>query len=74
MSSTISHDTNLNVQKKVEHVLAGYPRDGGTSWPTEVAQAIHLARVLCQRARELQTPQERRQQAMEAVDQGHGGT
>jgi RHH-type proline utilization regulon transcriptional repressor/proline dehydrogenase/delta 1-pyrroline-5-carboxylate dehydrogenase len=43
--------------------LAGYPRDGSSARPVEVEQALHLVRVLCQRARELQTPQERRQQA-----------
>jgi RHH-type transcriptional regulator, proline utilization regulon repressor / proline dehydrogenase / delta 1-pyrroline-5-carboxylate dehydrogenase len=37
--------------------------DSTSSAPAEVQQAIHLARVLCRRARELQTPQERRQQA-----------
>ena len=42
---------------------ATYPRDGGSPAPLEVQQAVHLARELCQRARELQTPQERRQQA-----------
>ena len=31
--------------------------------PLEVQQAVHLARELCRHARELQTPQERRQQA-----------
>src|SRR5215208_7525856 len=31
--------------------------------PLEVQQAIRLARELCQHARQLQTPQERRQQA-----------
>src|SRR3954468_8471609 len=34
-----------------------------TSAPLEVQQALALARELCRRARELQTPQERRQQA-----------
>jgi RHH-type transcriptional regulator, proline utilization regulon repressor / proline dehydrogenase / delta 1-pyrroline-5-carboxylate dehydrogenase len=63
MSSTVNNETKTGVTDNVARLLAEYPRDGGAAWPVEVAQAVHLARVLCQRARELQTPQERRQQA-----------
>src|SRR5687768_5836051 len=52
-----------NVQQDVERLLAKQPHDVDLAAPLEVQQAVHLARVLCQRARELQTPQERRQQA-----------
>src|SRR5262245_15422940 len=57
--------TNLaNVVQQVEQLLTDFRSDGQVGHgPLEVQQAIHLARVLCRRARELQTPQERRQQA-----------
>jgi RHH-type proline utilization regulon transcriptional repressor/proline dehydrogenase/delta 1-pyrroline-5-carboxylate dehydrogenase len=63
MTSIASQKTSQQIQQSIERLLAAYPRDEGAAWPMEVAQAVHLARVLCQRARELQTPQERRQQA-----------
>ncbi len=47
----------------VQQILKRAGEDGASSAPLEVQQAIYLARELCRRARELQTPQERRQQA-----------
>jgi RHH-type proline utilization regulon transcriptional repressor/proline dehydrogenase/delta 1-pyrroline-5-carboxylate dehydrogenase len=44
-------------------LLAGFRADAASSLPLEVQQAVHLARLLGNRATELQTPQERRQQA-----------
>ncbi|HEX2474485.1 MAG TPA: proline dehydrogenase family protein, partial [Lacipirellulaceae bacterium] len=62
MASAVSNNTS-GVQQGIENLLIELPRDGRSLAPLEVQQAIHLARLLCQRARELQTPQERRQQA-----------
>jgi RHH-type proline utilization regulon transcriptional repressor/proline dehydrogenase/delta 1-pyrroline-5-carboxylate dehydrogenase len=59
MSSTVPHE----VSQQIDQLLTGFRSDGKASAPLEVQQAVHLARVLCRRARELQTPQERRQQA-----------
>jgi RHH-type proline utilization regulon transcriptional repressor/proline dehydrogenase/delta 1-pyrroline-5-carboxylate dehydrogenase len=53
-----------NMTQTIAPLLSGFqPEQEAGSKPVEVQQALHLARVLCQRARELQTPQERRQQA-----------
>ncbi len=60
MASTAS--TNA-VQQGVGQLLAEHRSDDARTEPLEVQQAVHLARELCRRARELQTPQERRQQA-----------
>ena len=43
--------------------LISNPAETAKSTPPEVQKALFLARELCRRARELQTPQERRQQA-----------
>ena len=63
MSSNPSNNTTQKMQHGVQRLLDMHPLDGELSAPLEVQQAIHLARELCRRARELQTPQERRQQA-----------
>ena len=63
MSSVPSNDAAKQVQQGVEQLLSKQRSDGALSAPLEVQQAIYLARELCRRARELQTPQERRQQA-----------
>ena len=44
-------------------MLAGLAVDAASAHPVEVQQAVQLARLLGRRAAELQTPQERRQQA-----------
>lgn len=44
-------------------MLAGLAVDAASPHPVEVQQAVQLARLLGRRAAELQTPQERRQQA-----------
>lgn len=44
-------------------MLAGLAVDAASTHPVEVQQAVQLARLLGRRAAELQTPQERRQQA-----------
>src|SRR3982750_2478581 len=61
MASIIPKD---EIQRAIESRLS--PNQSGdslSSQPLEVQQAIHLARELCAHARQLQTPQERRQQA-----------
>jgi RHH-type transcriptional regulator, proline utilization regulon repressor / proline dehydrogenase / delta 1-pyrroline-5-carboxylate dehydrogenase len=64
MSSTFSNETAQHVHQGIERLLAEFRPDGYVvEQPVEVQKAVHLARLLCQRARELQTPQERRQQA-----------
>jgi len=53
-----------HVRRGIERLLSEFqPSTESLSPPLEVQQALHLARVLCGRAQELQTPQERRQQA-----------
>ncbi len=47
----------------VESVVAGFSPDPASRYPESVQKAVYLARVLQDRAGELQTPQERRQQA-----------
>jgi RHH-type proline utilization regulon transcriptional repressor/proline dehydrogenase/delta 1-pyrroline-5-carboxylate dehydrogenase len=63
MASGVSNNATSGLQQSIGNLLGGFQRDSSSSAPVEVQQAIHLARVLCRRARELQTPQERRQQA-----------
>src|SRR5712671_4949583 len=63
MASTASTNTAQQVQQGVEQLLAEHRSDGAPAAPLEVQQAVHLARELCRHARQLQTPQERRQQA-----------
>ena len=47
----------------LERILASFGRDPASPQPIAARKAVHLARVLQQRAVELQTPQEKRQQA-----------
>lgn len=61
MSSIFPKD---DIRRSIDKRLAGSQTDrNGDAQPLEVQQAIAIARELCRRARELQTPQERRQQA-----------
>jgi RHH-type proline utilization regulon transcriptional repressor/proline dehydrogenase/delta 1-pyrroline-5-carboxylate dehydrogenase len=54
----------LRSPEAIAKLLAGFrPHPATASLPVEVQQTLHLARVLCQRAQELQTSHERRQQA-----------
>src|SRR3712207_4529134 len=64
----MSHGESAKSSQEVAEKLAPLLRDDNLSssnarHPLAVQRAIRLARQLCQRARELQTPQERRQQA-----------
>lgn len=61
--AAVNPDNTVRIQRNIDQNLADFRSDGAANAPLEVQQAIHLARVLCRRARELQTPQERRQQA-----------
>lgn len=47
----------------IDAALSGFKPDSGSRQPLIVQQAVYLARILQTRAVELQTPQERRQQA-----------
>jgi RHH-type proline utilization regulon transcriptional repressor/proline dehydrogenase/delta 1-pyrroline-5-carboxylate dehydrogenase len=55
--------SSSEVAHQVNKLLTDFRSDRAAGAPLEVQQAVHLARGLCQRARQLQTPQERRQQA-----------
>ncbi|MEX2315820.1 MAG: proline dehydrogenase family protein [Pirellulales bacterium] len=63
MPPPVSKVAQRNVSPGIEPLLSEFRPQASASHPVEVQQAIWLARRLCQRARELQTPQERRQQA-----------
>jgi RHH-type proline utilization regulon transcriptional repressor/proline dehydrogenase/delta 1-pyrroline-5-carboxylate dehydrogenase len=63
MSSIISSDTVQQVQQGVRRLLADFQPDPKSPLGVEIQQALFLARALQQRATELQTPQERHQQA-----------
>lgn len=63
MSIAGPQKSTQDFHKDVQQLLRNVRADGAPSVPLEVQQAIYLARELCRRARELQTPQERRQQA-----------
>jgi RHH-type proline utilization regulon transcriptional repressor/proline dehydrogenase/delta 1-pyrroline-5-carboxylate dehydrogenase len=63
MASTSSNNPTPSSQQSIERQLADFRPAAASGPPLDVQQAVHLARVLCRRARELQTPQERRQQA-----------
>jgi RHH-type proline utilization regulon transcriptional repressor/proline dehydrogenase/delta 1-pyrroline-5-carboxylate dehydrogenase len=54
---------DTNVRSHEERLLASLAVDAALSLPVAVQQAVQLARLLGKRAAELQTPQERRQQA-----------
>ncbi|MBX3433026.1 MAG: proline dehydrogenase family protein [Pirellulales bacterium] len=51
------------LRARVGELLAGFRPDPDSSWPRDVQQAVSLAARLQERARELQTSAERRQQA-----------
>ncbi len=64
----MSTDRNLDspgevLTRGIESVLADFQLDPNSSYPATVQRAVHLARLLQERALKLQTPQERRQQA-----------
>ncbi len=63
MPNNSSSNPSSSFQSNVERELAATNLSDTPNGSLEVAQALHLARTLCKRARELQTPQERRQQA-----------
>jgi RHH-type proline utilization regulon transcriptional repressor/proline dehydrogenase/delta 1-pyrroline-5-carboxylate dehydrogenase len=63
MSTISPRDATSQVQEGIERLLANHRGDRTLSLPLEMQHAVYLARELCRRARELQTPQERRQQA-----------
>src|SRR4051812_33565718 len=61
MSSNVSRsDVRRDIENRLNRLQ---PNAAAADHPLEVQQALTLARELCRRARELQTPQERRQQA-----------
>jgi len=60
MASESLHSTD-RIRQEIARLSGDGARSGDHS--AEVQQSLELARVLCRRARELQTPQERRQQA-----------
>jgi RHH-type proline utilization regulon transcriptional repressor/proline dehydrogenase/delta 1-pyrroline-5-carboxylate dehydrogenase len=60
---TLSGETAVAVRQGVEKLLSEFRADPASRQPADVQQAVYLARVLQQRAAELQTPAERRQQA-----------
>lgn len=61
MSVSMKHEASL--RNGIDSVKAGFHYDPGWPYPESVQRAVFLARVLQERACELQTPQERRQQA-----------
>ncbi|MEK6246654.1 MAG: bifunctional proline dehydrogenase/L-glutamate gamma-semialdehyde dehydrogenase, partial [Planctomycetales bacterium] len=65
MSMDHRHDQHLSqhLRHGLDQILAGFQGDLGSDYPLAAQQAIHVARCLQQRATQLQTPQERRQQA-----------
>src|SRR5882762_9518850 len=63
MDSPSSNTAGTSRELGVERLLASQLASDTSTTPLEVQQAIHLARELCRHARQLQTPQERRQQA-----------
>ncbi|MGI9456327.1 MAG: proline dehydrogenase family protein [Aeoliella sp.] len=52
-----------SVAEQLVGLLAAFEPDAGSTEPLKVAQAVFLARRLQERSHDLQTPQERRQQA-----------
>src|SRR4051794_5529888 len=63
MARSVPSIITQQTENYIERVLNSAPHDGTPGAAIEVRQALALARELCRRARELQTPQERRQQA-----------
>ncbi len=60
---TMSQEAAAAAQQRIDALLAESQPDESSSLAAQVQQAVHLARAVCRRAGELQTPQERRQQA-----------
>ena len=56
-------DVDWDMKQTLNDLLDVFPLDPASPYDAAVQKAIHLAGVLMQRAQELQTPQERRQQA-----------
>ena len=56
MSIAGPQKSTQDFHKDVQQLLRNVRADGAPSVPLEVQQAIYLARELCRRARELQTP------------------
>jgi RHH-type proline utilization regulon transcriptional repressor/proline dehydrogenase/delta 1-pyrroline-5-carboxylate dehydrogenase len=54
---------SCNSQQAIARLLSEYPTGDASAAPESLQLCLQIARALCQRARELQTPQERRQQA-----------
>ncbi len=63
MTNRISAGHGDVLGRGAKSVLEGFRPDAASSCPERVQKAVYLARALQQRADELQTPQERRQQA-----------
>ncbi|MGI9428983.1 MAG: proline dehydrogenase family protein [Bythopirellula sp.] len=63
MSHALSNETSRQVTAGVTKSLAGFAPDEDSALAIEVQQSIYLARQLQERANELQTTAERRQQA-----------
>ena len=60
MTETIS-------ESALEQLLAGFTPDASSSRPLSIQKALFVARRLQERAAELQTPSERRQQDRKSV-------
>src|SRR3990172_5024187 len=63
MTSVVPRNAVQEIQQGIERLVADFQPDGTTAAPVEVEEGVELARLLGKRAAELQTPQERRQQA-----------
>ncbi|TWT78145.1 Bifunctional protein PutA [Posidoniimonas polymericola] len=63
MSSILPASTVSQVEDELARLLAGFEPDGASAVPLAVQETLYVARRLQQRAAELQTPPERRQQA-----------
>ena len=61
MSVQTKHKASLATG--IDSVTTGFHYNPASPWPETVQKAVFLARILQERANELQTPQERRQQA-----------
>jgi RHH-type transcriptional regulator, proline utilization regulon repressor / proline dehydrogenase / delta 1-pyrroline-5-carboxylate dehydrogenase len=63
VSRKVANAVLSNLSNNLAQAIAGFRKDASTPLPPEVQQVVQLARLLGRRAAELQTPQERRQQA-----------
>lgn len=61
--STMNPGNTVSPARELHSLLADFRPDAAANVPGEVQRALYVARRLCERAAELQTPQERRQQA-----------